>query len=374
MKIVHIITNLEEGGAENSLYKICKNDRINQHIVISIIGLGKYSSLLKKINIKVYCLHIKFYSFIKFLQMIKLLHDLKPDIVQTWLVYGDFIGGIAAKIAGIKNIIWNIRYSSLDTGMVKLRTILFIKILASLSFFIPKLILVNSKSGKKNCQLIGYCKKKLYFIPNGFETSILKPNKNLKLNFRKRINILDDVPLIGNLARYDSIKDHKNLLNALALINLKNIKFHCVLVGSNINKKNKSLLKELKKLRLNNHVKLLGGNQEIQKIMNGLDIFVQSSKSEGFPNVLAEAMACGTPCIATNVGDSAFIVGDTGWLVPPSNSKKLAKVISSALSQIKTIKWQKRCAQANLRIYKNFEISKMVKSYNRVWNKVFYNN
>ena len=120
MKVIHIITGLGDGGAEHTLFKICKYDNINKHIVISLKGPGKYFSLLNKLGIKVYCLNIKFFSIHKFFFLIKLLHSLKPDVVQTWLVHADFIGGIAARLVGIKNIIWNIRYSNFEVGKAKL--------------------------------------------------------------------------------------------------------------------------------------------------------------------------------------------------------------------------------------------------------------
>ena len=106
MKIIHIITSLGNGGAEHTLFKICKYDNFNNHIVISLKGKEKYFLLLSKLGIKVYCLNMNFFSINKFFSLIKLLIVLKPDIVQTWLVHSDFIGGIAARLAGIKNIIW----------------------------------------------------------------------------------------------------------------------------------------------------------------------------------------------------------------------------------------------------------------------------
>ena len=105
MKIVHIITGLNDGGAEHTLFKICKYDNLNKHIVISLTGPGKYFSLLKKLKIKVYCLKASFFSIHKFFFLIRLLHLLNPDIVQTWLVHADFVGGIAARLASIKKII-----------------------------------------------------------------------------------------------------------------------------------------------------------------------------------------------------------------------------------------------------------------------------
>ena len=105
MKIIHIITGLGDGGAEHALFKICKYDVANKHLVISLKGPGKYSSLLNKLGIKVYCLNIKFFSIHRFFFLIKLLSDLKPNVVQTWLVHADFLGGITARLAGIKNIL-----------------------------------------------------------------------------------------------------------------------------------------------------------------------------------------------------------------------------------------------------------------------------
>ncbi len=370
MRIVHIITGLGDGGAEHTLFKICKYDNINKHIVISLKGPGKYFSLLNKLGIKVYCLNIKFFSFHKIFFLIKLLSDLKPNVVQTWLVHADFLGGITARLAGIKNIIWNIRYSNFEIGKAKLTTILIIKILAKLSLFIPRSIIINSKRAKKIFTIEGYDKKKLKFIPNGFDLSILKPQKFQKISFKKKIRIKKLLPLIGNVARYDKKKDHLNLLNALSLIKEKNINFFCTLVGSNIDKKNFSLISEIKRLKLSNNVRLLGQNDNILQVMNGLDIFVQSSSyGEGFPNVVAESMACGTPCIVTDVGDAGLIIGKTGWVVPPNNPNNLAKAIEKALNEMRTKNWNKRRNKARLRIKENFNISKMLQSYNEVWSK-----
>ena len=374
MKIVHIITGLKDGGAENILYKICRHDHLNIHIVISIVSGGKYFFLLKKMGIRVYCLNMKPYSVLSFLNLIKLLNTLKPDIVQTWLVLGDFLGGIAARLAGIRNIVWTILYSKLDNSIEKIRTIILIKVLAKLSYIIPKLIIVNSKSSLKNCQYLGYDRKKLQLIFSGFDTSIFKKNNYKKLYFRKKIKIKKQDILIGMVARYHPIKDHKNLLNALSIVNLKNKHFYCILVGSNIKKKNNILFKEIKKLKLEKNVKLLGQKNNIPEVMNGIDINILSSKSEGFPSVIVEAMACGTPCIATDVGDSALIIDKTGWIVPPEDSIKLAKAIERALSEIGKHNWKKRCDQARLRIKDNFGISKMIKSYNVIWSNIYNRN
>jgi len=371
MKILHIITGLGDGGAEHTLYKLCKYDKINDHVVISLKAPEKYFQLLKKINIKVYCLDINFFSILKFFNLVKLIIFLKPNLIQTWLVHGDFIGSIAARLAGFKEIVWNVRYSNLELKKTKLTTFLLLKILAKLSFFLPRSIVVVSKSARKNCINLGYCKDKLKFIPNGYDLSILKPSKKDKFDFKKKFKIKKQVVLIGSVARYDPKKDHLNLLNAISKIKSENTNFLCILVGFNIDKNNMNLVSEIKRLKLINHVKLLGQNSNISQVMNGLDIYIQSSShGEGFPNVVAESMACGTPCVVTNVGDAAFIVGKSGWITSPKNPIKLARRIKQAILEKESKNWNKRCLKARSRIKNNFEIKAMLNSYNNLWNKV----
>ena len=373
MKIIHVITTLGDGGAENTLYKICKYDNVNNHIVISLKKPEKYFFLMKKLGIKVYCLNIKFYNIIFcFINLLKLMKVLKPDIVQTWLIHGDFIGGFAARISGIKNVIWNVRYSDLRYKKSKILSIILIKILSKLSHTIPRAIVVVSKSAKKNCINLGYCKKKLILIQNGYDLSILKPIKSEKNFIRKKFKVKKTTPLIGMVARYDFKKDHSTLLKSLSILHLKKrLVFFCIFVGTNINKSNKRLLSEIKELKLNSCVKLLGRYDNIPRIMSGLNLYVQSSSyGEGFPNVVAEAMACGVPCVVTNVGDAKIIVGNTGWVVNPEDPLALANSIKKAISRYNSVDWIKRSRQVRMRIKKNFNVSKMIRSYNKTWAKV----
>ena len=372
MKIVHIINGLKDGGTEQTLFKICKYDIKNQHIVISLSKKGKYFLLLKKINIKVYCIDLKYYSVIKFFSLIKLIKFLKPNTIQTWLAHGDFIGGLAAKLGGFNQIVWNIRYSKLDKSTTKLTTLCLIRILSKLSFIIPKLIAGVSKSVLKNCKDLGYCKKKLRLIYNGYELVNIKSSK-LKINFRKRYKVQKNIPILGAVARYDETKDHTNLLKALSILKKKNINFLFLLVGRNINTKNNTLINQIKEFRLSNSVKLLGSKNNILQIMSIIDMHILSSKTEGFPNVVAEAMSCGTPCVVTDVGDSASIVGKTGWVVPPNNPIKLANAIAKGIAEIDKKDWQIRCNQSKLRIKNNFGIDKMIKLYNLVWSEANVN-
>ncbi len=372
MKILHIITSLGDGGAENTLYKICKHDTGNNHFVISLKKPKKYSKKLRKINIKIYHLNINYFSFFSFLKLIYLIRLIKPNIIQTWLIHGDLLGGIAAKLSGFNNIIWNIRYSNLEVKKENFINILLIKLLAYFSYFIPKKIIVVSKSAKINCKNFGYDKKRIILINNGYDLSIYKSSQKDKLILRRKFKIKKHIPIIGNVARFVPMKDHMNLISSLSILKQKNINFFCLLAGSNVDNKNLKLIHHIKELKLSNQIKLLGIQKNISKIMNSLDVYIQSSSyGEGFPNVVAEAMAHEIPCIVTNVGDAKYIVGQTGWTVPPKNPLKLALAIKNVLLKVHTKEWKYICKQSRTRVKKNFNIRNMILSYSKLWLNVY---
>ena len=375
MKIVHIITTLGDGGAERTLFNICKNNkRKHNQVVVSLLDHGKYGKLLNKLGIKSYYLNMKpnIFVIVKIFLLIRILYFEKPNLIQTWMYHSDFFGSIAGRIVGIKNILWNIRHADLQKHQTNPKTIWIIKFLTKLSWWLPKKIIINSKRAIKIHKKLGYCDKNFLHIPNGYDLSLLKPKNNFFFSIRRKFKIKNNIPLIGFIGRYYPEKDHFNLLNALYLLKNKNIKFICVLGGKAINYKNKNLVSIIKKLGLKNHVKLMGSQKDIPSFMSQLDVHILSSNSESFPNVVAEAMACGTPSIVTDVGDAAYIVGKTGWVVSPKNPLLLAKTTEKVITEIGSKKWKKRCVQARTRVKKKFDINKMVNSYNTAWNKIYY--
>ena len=372
MKIIHVISSLDRGGAERVLFNICVTDKHNEHIVISLTSLGHYGQLLKKKNFTVYVCNMrsKIYMFLSFLNLIRILKKQKPDLVQTWLYHGDFFGGIAAKIAGIRKIVWNIRNTSFNLKKNKWTTITIVKILAKLSWWVPQLIIVCAKSTIASHALLGYNHKKMCLIHNGYDLSFFKKKKNKTFFMHELFNINPRIPLIGTVARFNFQKDHENLFKALELLRKKNVEFYCILVGHGMDKTNIKLVSLIKKYQLTDSVKLLGLRDDIPNIMSEIDMHVLSSSSEGFPNVVAEAMACGTPCIVTDVGEAAFIVGNTGWVVPSKKPELLSHSINDAILELGTNKWKLRINQAKSRIKENFNINNIVKSYRKVWNEI----
>lgn len=366
-RVLNIITGLNDGGAEAVLYRLCHHDKEHQHIVISLMDKGKYGPLLEDIGVQVYCLNmppgkVRITALIK---LYKLIRQLNPDVVQTWMYHADLIGGVVARLAGFKNVFWNIRHTELKPNESKRSTILIAKVCAKISSLVPKRIVCCANKAASVHVDLGYADEKMIVIGNGYDLSLFYPKRDYSSLSDSNINFA-----LGMVGRFNPQKDHVGLLKALDIVKKRRSKFNAFLIGQDINTNNLFLLDNINTLGLEEHVSLLGQRADIATIMNILDIHVLSSSfGEGFPNVVSEAMACGTPCVTTDVGDAALIVGQSGWVVPPKDPHALANAIVEAIDekQNNPQAWQDRKKACRQRIVENFSIDKMVENYHQVW-------
>lgn len=365
MKILHLINSLDIGGAEKNLYKICISDKKNDHIVVSLSDKGFYGNLLSNKGFLVFEIDLKKNWFF-FFKIIKIIYLYKPNIIQSWMYISDFIASLTIFFTFKKNIIWNVRHSFLNPLVEKKQTIIIVKLLSFFSYLIPKKIIFCSKKSKKIHLMLGYNPKILLYIPNGY--SINNENKSKK-KILKYLRFGKNIFLIGSSGRYHPYKDFNNLFAALKIVK-KNLNFKFILMGKNNTYKNSNLVELIKKNHLMNQIYLLGLRKNTKSVFNSLDLFVLSSNNEAFPNVVAEAMACGVPCVVTNVGDAADIVGNTGWVVPSRNSRALANSIKKAFKESRHHRWNERRQLAKKRIKNHFSLKKMIFLYNQAWNNL----
>ncbi len=216
-----------------------------------------------------------------------------------------------------------------------------------------------------------YVTAKFVVVPNGYNLNLLSPNPKTRARLRTEWGIAESMPLIGMVARYDPQKDHANLVAALAHLTRAGWEYRCVLIGVGLDADNVELIALLKAQGVAKRVILLGRRSDVPAIMNALDVHALSSRfGEAFPNVLSEAMACGTPCVSTNVGDAALIVGETGWVVPPGDPEALGNSLAKALDEHRdTVLWQARQAEAHKRIVDSFSIQRMIDGYSASWHQ-----
>lgn len=371
LKVAHIITCLGDGGAEASLFRLSIHDAASRHVVLSLMGPGKYGPLLENAGVSVYCLGMPKgrLSFFGLWRLWRLLRSERPDVVQTWMYHADLVGGIVARIAGIRRIFWGIRHSDLSLEKTRRSTMVVAKACALLSRWVPLGIICCAQKALEAHKALGYASHKMRVIPNGFDLNTFQPDTQARTRLRTEFGVAPELPLLGMVGRFDPQKDHVNLFRALAVLKEGGHDFRCLLAGSGVDGSIALLTNMLKELGLQDEVLLLGPRTDIPAFMNALDVHVLSSCSEAFPNVLAEAMACGTPCVTTDVGDAAVIVGDAGWIVPPSNPRALADALGDALRSLRHPEsWSRLQLKARQRIAENFQINTMVEKFNRVWN------
>lgn len=370
MKVIHIITGLNDGGAEHSLFRLCSSTTKDELLVVSLQGPGKYGPLLALNGIKVFSLGITYGPslLIGAVRLIVLIYRYKPDLLHTWMYHADLLGTFAYWFTPVRNIVWCIRASHLDPDLTNMFTRLIIKALAFLSWRNPVAIVSCAQKSIKLHIGYGYCPSKFVYIPNGFELSshVELAHPPLSLSSVKASNYSIH---FGMVARYHPQKDHETLIKAFSLIKNKSLPFKLTLVGTDVDRHNIHLLELIHDCDLENHISLLGPRTNICELMSGFDIHVLSSAyGEAFPNVVAEAMLNCTPCIVTDVGDSAFIVGDTGWVVAPSNPYALANAIYTAAMEFQNAeKWLERRITSRHRILNNFSLASMCEEYSSLW-------
>lgn len=370
-KVVHVITGLIDGGAEGVLTRLCLHSKEVQHVVISLMDEGKYGPLLGQEGVAVHCLGMNpgKPSIIRFFRLVRLIRAEQPDVVQTWMYHADLLGGIAARMAGVRRVFWGVRMSSLEQGKSSRLTLWIARLCAVLSRWVPEKIVCCANKVVAVHSELGYQSNKLIMIPNGYDLSRFKADSAMGNKVRRELGLSSEKFVLGMVGRFDPLKDHFNLLDALALVAKTEIDFRCLLVGKGLGPENADLSATVADLGLCDRVQLVGQRLDIPAIMNALDLHVLSSCSEGFPNVIAEAMACGTPCVSTNVGDALEILGDRGAVCPAKDSRALAELMMVMAHewQRDPAAWQVRKKASAERVRQRYSIDSMVSAYEACW-------
>lgn len=367
-RVVHIITSLNDGGAEALLYRICTSPHPPlEHIVISLTDMGKYGPLLKRDDIITFSLEIRsfFTLFQGFFKLLKLLNSIKPYSVQTWLYHADFLGGICAKLSGVPHIFWGVHNTKLNWKHSSLSSLILVRLLSVLSYFIPEKIFFCAKSAQQVHANLGYCPHKLITIYNGYDVDYFKPDIVSRKRERLLYHIAETTFFIGMVARFSPQKDHDTFLKALLHLRRENLTFRCIIVGHNVTQ----LKEQIRMYGLEEYVILQESRMDIKNIFNAIDVLVLSSEyGEAFPNVIAEAMSCGTPCIATDVGDVQFMIGESGIVVPIKKPSALAAALLSLNRKKQSLEeWEKLKKLARQRVSNNFNFCSMLKKYLSWW-------
>ncbi|MBW8305998.1 MAG: glycosyltransferase [Thiobacillus sp.] len=376
MRIVFIITGLSTGGAEMMLLKVLERldrQRFAPH-VISLTTLGELAPRIAALGVPLDAVGMKpgLPSPSGFFRLVRLLKRLNPDVVHTWMYHADLLGGLAARLAGVSSIGWCIRNSNLDKDKTKFSTRAVVGLCASISKWVPSRILSCSEKARQVHVACGYAEEKMVVVPNGFELSQFKPDLDARFRVRAELGITDQTPLVGLIGRFDPQKNHAGFFEAAGVLHRHMPQVHFVLAGQGVDLSNAALMQTITQAGVLANTHLLGLRNDMPALMATLDVLASSSYGEAFPNVLGEAMACGVPCAVTDVGDSAYIVGDTGRVVASGDMHGLA----AALEELLALPLPEKAAlseRARARVAEHFEIGAIVRRYEDFYESLLAN-
>ncbi len=370
IRVLFIITGLSTGGAEIMLKKLLERidrGKFSPH-VISLTDVGKIGTSIAALGIPVESLSMRrgIPDPIRFVRLVYRLHQIKPDIVHTWMHHADLMGGSAARLAGVPVVIWTILASDLSRADISLLTKLTVSWCARMSSWLPDCVQYDSHQGKVHHEKIGYREHCSLVIPNGVDLKEFIPNEQARQNVRQEIGISSKTPMIGLIGRFDPLKNHDGFIKAAGYLHRDMPEVHFLMAGQSIAWSNPILKKIIEDANLSDVFHLLGQRDDIPHIMASLDLACLTSWSESFGIVLIEAMACGVPCVSTDCGEQPSILGDTGWIVPVGDMEGIASKWAAFFSLPEN---DRRLIgeAARARVMDQFELSAVVKRYEAMY-------
>jgi glycosyltransferase involved in cell wall biosynthesis len=374
--IAHVITGLRQNGAETMLLKLLQQTDRTQFAVRVFTLLappGPLAERIEGLGIRVDALGISrgVPNPLGIWRLTTALRDMRPDVVQTWMYHADLVGGLAAKLVSLRlPVLWNIRQSTFDPTHTRRRTVGVARLCARLSSHLPEKIICCSEAARGVHVALGYDESRIQVIPNGFDPAAFRPDPDSRIAFRAELGLPPDTPLVGMVARVDPQKDHRTFVAAAARLHARLPNVHFVLCGNGSDQAIAELTGWIERDGLRQICHVLGERNDIPRVTAALDLATLSSAfGEGFPNVLGEAMACEVPCVATDVGDSAYVLGDSGRIVQPRDPDALAGAWGDLLTAGDGVR-KALGEQARHRIVDNFSISRVARSYEAAYRSV----
>jgi glycosyltransferase involved in cell wall biosynthesis len=318
------------GGAERQVCVLAR--ALHQKGYKVTVGLfysgGALEEKLRSDGVSVYALDKKSrWDLIGwFWRYLKAIRDINPDVIYSFLTTSNIVA-ITGRLFIRNPVVWGIRASNVDFGNYDWLAKLTAWVEKKLSCFV-KTIIFNANFSRQYHQSLGYQLNNAVVIPNGIDTNIFKPDSDAnKHKIRAQLKIPKEAIVVGMLARVDPMKDYETFLAAVRVLSVSHPNLYFIAAGAETD--------TAPWHSLPSQFLRLGRWEDVPELLNALDVMVLSSSyGEGFPNVIGEAMACGIPTIATDVGDARYIIGDLGICIPTRNEKALIEAIETMLQQV----------------------------------------
>ncbi|MBW2131807.1 MAG: glycosyltransferase [Deltaproteobacteria bacterium] len=366
VRILHLITTLDVGGAEVMLLRLLAAldpERFSNRVVC-MAGPGEIGGRIEAGGIPVTYLRFRPQEIPAFGigKWFALLRAFRPDILQAWMYHANVFSLSAYFLRNRPRLFWNIQASGRSPSEFKPFTRDLIRVSRYFSGC-PEAVIINSRKGVSDHMKMGYRREKIHYIPNGFDLAAhVPPTDEERKRIRQKLNVSDDAFCVGMFARYHPVKDHRSALLAARFLREWGYRARFFFAGAGVDPGNRAFWDMVSGMGLAETVRLLGFRRDVPELMSGMDTVISCSRSEGLSNVIGEAMATGIPCVVTDVGDSARIVGNTGRVVPPGDPAALAL----ALAEIMEMPHASRNRLGNLareRIRSGYSMEMVAKAY-----------
>ncbi|MCU0956020.1 MAG: glycosyltransferase [Hydrogenophaga sp.] len=374
MRVLHVITALGVGGAENMLLKLLRANSltsIEQHVVALLPGGGLASAVaeasrtLRELDLLGPLALPRGLA-----QLASHARNLAPELVQGWMYHGNLGAWVAASAVPARHVplVWGVRQSlpTLKGENAFARTAIHLNRMLSGQ---PDVILFNSNTSLAQHRARGFHTQRARVLPNGFDTLRFSPDAAARDRLRRAWGIPEEAVVFGLVARWHPVKNHAGFLQAARQLRLEHPQAHLVLAGTGVDASQPLLAQALRDPALTGALHLLGEQRDIAALMSALDVCVSSSHAEAFSNTLGEAMACALPCVATDVGDSAQVLGGTGLLVPPGDTAALAAAMARLAGRRPEDRAERaaRGARARAHVLAHYALESVAQQHAHLW-------
>lgn len=375
IRVLHVINDLSVGGAEMMLYNLLSWGD-SRGFRPAVISLGKRSTLdarIEALGVPVYSIGMqpsKLPTPGQLRRLLSTVRRLKPDLIQGWMYHGCLAAELSRAAAARRApVVWSVHSCNNDLTLEKRMTARIIRLCGRLSARPAKIIYVSEASRRQH-EAMGYRPENALVIPNGFDTTHFAPSTEARAAVRAELGVHEDHLLIGLIGRFHPMKDHINFLRAASLLSADYHAARFLLVGREVDADNPVLRRLVVRWGLEGRTHLLGERNDISRLIAASDICsLSSSYGESFPLVVGEAMACGVPCVVTDVGDAAKLVGPTGLVVPPRDSEALAEAWRE-LIRLGSAGRAQLGEAARERVRENFHLASVTAQYEALFTSV----
>ena len=372
IEVMHVITSLDVGGAETMLARLVTRDRAGpvSHRVVSLKPGGALRDSMEAEGIVVRDLGIRrnANALRGLIRLAGIFRTAQPAVVHSWLYHADLLATLALALSGRRRatrLVWGVRCSNMDMRQYARSTGYILKLLPLLS---PRadLVLCNSEAGRSVHERLGYRPPRWRVIANGLDVDRFRPREGERSAIRAELGLNDECFAVGMCARVDPMKDHVTFVKAAAIFAKTAPESRFVLIGAGTDEPGSALDGAIAASDIADRFVRLGQRQDVHRLTAALDIATLSSISEAFSNVLAEAMACAVPCAATDVGDNATILGDTGLIVQPRDAVALAAAWGRLRREGRDGR-ATRGAAARQRVAERYTLATMIEAYRELY-------